>query len=148
MKTLYKFTMNKFNCNYLHILDLPDEIFFSIFDKLNMIDVFYSLVGVNRRFHRLALDSLYIRDLNMTSMTTINSLYDQTSIDTQLLSKICEQILPRISDQVQRVTVEEFSMKRVLLAANYPRLYSLSLMNFQKDILYQCLTGIVLNFIY
>ncbi|CAF3350599.1 unnamed protein product [Rotaria sp. Silwood1] len=66
-----------------------------------MVDVLYSLVNVNRRFDRLALDSLYIRDLDITIITTMNSLYDQTSsTDAQVLSKICEKILPRIHHQV------------------------------------------------
>ncbi len=34
--------------NHLNILDMPDEILFLIFQKLNMVDVFYSLVDVNR----------------------------------------------------------------------------------------------------
>ncbi|CAF3342186.1 unnamed protein product [Rotaria sp. Silwood1] len=106
-----------------------------------MVNVLYSLVDVNRRFDRLALDSLYIRVLDMTIITTMNSLYDQTSsTDAQVLSKICEKILPRIHHQVQKLTVEQYSMKHVLDAANYPELYSLSLINFQKEILYKHLT--------
>ena len=148
MNTLYELDMNNLNNNHLNILDLPDEILFIIFKKLNMVDVLYSLVDVNRRFDRLALDSLYIRDLDMTTIMNINSLYDQTSsIDTQVLSRICEKILPRIHHQVHKLTVEEYSMKQILLAANYPQLYSLSLINFQEEILYQYLTGIVFNFV-
>ena len=148
MNTLYELNMNNLNNNHLNILDLPDEILFIIFKKLNMVDVLYSLVDVNQRFDRLVLDSLYIRDLNMTTIMNINSLYDQTSsIDTQVLSRICEKILPRIHHQVHKLTVEQYSMKRILLASNYPQLYSLSLINFQEEILYQYLTGIVFNFI-
>jgi hypothetical protein len=148
MNTLYELDMNNLNNNSLNILDLPDEILFIIFQKLKMVDVLYSLVDVNRRFDRLALDSLYIRDLDMTIIMTMNSLYDQTSsIDTQVLSKICEKILPRIHHQVQKLIVEKYSMKHVLAAANYPQLYSLSIINIQKGILYQYLTGIVFNIV-
>ncbi|CAF3401149.1 unnamed protein product [Rotaria sp. Silwood2] len=105
-----------------------------------MIDVLSSLVDVNQRFRRLALDSLYIRDLDMTCMTPINSLYDQTSsINTQVLSKIYKNILPQIHHQVYKLTVEEYSMKQILRAANYPQLYSLSLFNFQEVTLHQYL---------
>jgi hypothetical protein len=38
-------------------------------------------------------------------------------------------------------------MKQILLAANYPQLYSLSLINFQEEILYQYLTGMAFNFV-
>ncbi len=105
-------------------------------------------MDVNQRFDRLALDSLYIRDLDMTTIRIINSLYDQTSsIGPQVLSKICEKILPRIHHQIQKLTVGQYSMKHVLVATNYPRLYSLSLINFQEEILDQYLTGIIFNFI-
>jgi hypothetical protein len=137
--------MNNLNKNEVNILDIPDEIFFIIFKKLNMVEVLYSLVNVNRRFDRLALDSLYINNLNMADTMTINSFDEQPrSIDAQIIRKICEKILPRIHDQVHKLTIEEFSIKSIL-AANYPQLYSLSLINFQEEILYQHLTGIVFN---
>jgi hypothetical protein len=139
--------MNNLNNDDLNILDLPDEILFIIFKKLNTTDVLHSLVDVNQQFDRLALDSLYIRDLDMTDIMTINSLYDQTSIDTQILSKICSKILPRIHLKVHKLTIEQYSMKHILLAANYPQLYSLSLINFQEEILYQYLTGLLFNFV-
>ncbi len=113
-----------------------------------MIDVLYSLVDVNRRFDRLALDSLYIRDLNMTNAMTIKSLCNQTfSIDTQVLSRICQKILSRIHHQVQKLPVEEYSMKQILAAVSYSQLYSLTFINFQEEILYQYLTGIVFSFL-
>jgi hypothetical protein len=68
--------MNNLNNNHFNILDFPDEILFIIFEKLNMVDVLYSLVDVNRRFDRLVLDSLYIRDRDVTAIMTINSLHD------------------------------------------------------------------------
>jgi hypothetical protein len=130
--------MNNLNKNELNILDIPDEIFFIIFKKLNMVEVLYSLVDVNRRFDRLALDSLYINNLNMTDTMTVNSFYEQPcSIDAQVISKISEKILSRIHDQVHKLTIEEFSIEPILLAANYPQLYSLSLINFQEEMLNQ-----------
>ncbi|CAF1417150.1 unnamed protein product [Rotaria sordida] len=134
--------MNNLNNDNLNILDLPDEILFIIFKKLNTIDVFHSLVGVNQQFDRLALDPLNVHDLDMTDIMTINSLYDKIpSIDTETLSKICSKILPRIHHQVHKLTVEQYSMKDILRAANYSELYSLSLINFQAKILYQYLKG-------
>jgi hypothetical protein len=134
--------------NHLNILDIPDELLFLIFRRLNTVDVLYSVVDVNRRFNRLVFDSLYVCDLNMTTITNINSLYDQSSvIDPQVLSRICSRILPRIHDQVRKLTVEQYSMKEILLAGNYPRLCSLSLINFEEEILYEYLTSIVFDFI-
>jgi len=129
----------------LNILDLPDEILLIICSKMNMVDVLYSLVDVNQRFLRLVLDPLIIRNLDMT-LTTIESVYDQTfSIDDQVLSRICDKILCRIHHHINTLTVEPYSIKRVLHAANYPQLYSLSLVNFEAEILYQYLTGILFN---
>ncbi|CAF1220065.1 unnamed protein product [Rotaria sordida] len=105
-----------------------------------MIDVLSSVVDVNRRFRRLVLDSIYIRDLDMTSTIGINSL-KTSSIDTQVISRICSNILPQIHSQVHKLTVEEDSMKQILHAANYPQLYSLSLVNFHEITLHEYLTG-------
>jgi hypothetical protein len=143
MNTLYEFDMNNLN-----ILDLPDEILLIIFHKVNMVDVLYSVVDVNQRFARLALDSLYIRNLDMTNIMTINSLYDHTSsINTTVLSKICSKILPRIRHQVQKLTVEEYSMKEIVCTHSYPRLHWLSLINFEEETLYLYLKGIAFDFI-
>ncbi|CAF3336829.1 unnamed protein product [Rotaria socialis] len=133
--------MNTLNNNDFNILDLPDEILLAILNKLNTTDVFHSLVDVNQQFDRLTLDYLHVRNIDMTDTMTINSLYDQTSsIDTKILSKICEKVLPRIHHQVYKLTIEQYSMQHIILAANYPQLYSLSLTNFQEEILYQSLT--------
>ncbi|CAF3727523.1 unnamed protein product [Rotaria sp. Silwood1] len=132
--------MNTANKNHLNILDLPNEILLIICKELNMVDVLYSIVDVNERFNQLILDHLYIRHLNMTTMT-IRSVFDRIySIDDQVLSRICKQILPRIRHQVNQLTVEPHSMDR-LLTLNYSQLYSLSLVDFQEKILLQYLKG-------
>ncbi|CAF5010034.1 unnamed protein product, partial [Rotaria socialis] len=51
----------------MSILDLPDEMLLCILNKSNNINVLYSLVDVNERFDRLALDSIYIRGLDFTA---------------------------------------------------------------------------------
>jgi hypothetical protein len=141
--------MNNLNNNHANILDLANEIIFIIFQKLNMIDVFHSFVDVNRRFNRLVFDSFYIHDVNMTTVKDTTSLYDQTSaMDPKVLSRICEKVLPRIHDHIYKLTVEECSAKQTFLASDYPKLYSLSLINFQEEILYEYLTGIVSNFVH
>ena len=125
----------------LNILDLPDEILLIIFNKMNIVNVLNSLVDVNQRFDRLVLDPLTIRNLDMT-IRSFKSFFDQTfSIDDKTLSRICDKILYRISDQINKLTVEQYSIQRVLHAANYPQLYSLSLINFEGKILNQYLTG-------
>jgi hypothetical protein len=133
--------MDTSNNDNLNILDLPDEILLIIFNKLNTIDVLYSLVDVNERFDRLVFNSLDIRNLDTTNMV-MKSYYDRTfSIDNNVLSRISEKILPRIHHQLNELIVEQNSMKHILVNANYPQLDSLSLVNFEKEILFQNLTG-------
>jgi len=128
----------------MNILDLPDEMLFIIFKKMNMIDVFYSILDVNQRFHRLVLDSIYISHLNLTNKTLLNR---SSPIANQVLDRICEKILPRIHDKINKLTVQPLSMKCILLPINYPQLHSLSLINFKQKILLQYLTGIFFNFV-
>jgi len=135
--------MNTPNNSHLNILDLPDEILFIIFNKLNMVDVLYLLVGIHERFNRLIFDPLYIHNLDMTIMTT-KSVFEYTfSMDNQVLDRICEKILPEIHHQVNKLIFEQRSMQRIL-SLDYPQVYSLSLIDFQEELLFQYLTGILL----
>src|SRR5690349_16653304 len=125
MNKLDELDMNTSNNNHLNILDLPNEILLAIFKKLNMVDVLYSLVDVNERFNHLVLDPLYISKFDITTMA-MKSFYDRTySIDNQVLSRIRKKVLPRIHHQIKELTLEQHSMERILLTANYPQLYSL-----------------------
>jgi len=123
--------MNISNSNPSNIEDLPNEILLIIINKLNIGDVVYSFVDVNKRFAQLILNPLYTRNLNMTNIT-MKSFYDPTfSIDDRVLSRICENNLPQIHDQVNHLTVEQDSIERILIG-NYPQLYSLSLVNMKE----------------
>ncbi|CAF3743116.1 unnamed protein product [Rotaria sordida] len=106
-----------------------------------MVDVLYSLVDVNQRFDKLLLDPLYIRNLDMTSMT-MKSCFDLVySIENKVLSRISKNILPRIHHQVNELTLEQDSMERILHRIHYPQHYSLSLIDFQEEVLIKYLTG-------
>ncbi|CAF4098336.1 unnamed protein product [Adineta steineri] len=106
-----------------------------------MIDVIYSFVDITERFNQLVFDPFYIRNFNMTSMT-MKSFYDRIySIDNQVLDNICKNILPRISHQINELIVEQYSMERVLHTMNYPQLYSLTLIDFSEEVLFNYLTN-------
>ncbi|CAF3380291.1 unnamed protein product [Rotaria sp. Silwood2] len=120
--------MNILNSNNINILDLPDEMLRTIFNKLDMIDMLYSLVDVNQRFDRLVLDSLYIHHLDLAIK---HSNINKSSIDTQILDRVCSKILPRINDKITKLTVDPFSMEHILGGIHYPQLHSLSLVNYQ-----------------
>jgi hypothetical protein len=69
-------------------------------------------------------------------------MFDQFfSIDNHILDNICKEILSRIHHQVHKLTVERHSMQRALLSFDYTQLYSLSLVDFQEEMLFQYLTG-------
>jgi hypothetical protein len=74
-------------------------------------------------------------------MTTKSVFHHTFSIDNHVLDGIYEKILPRIHQQVNKLTVEPHSMERVL-SFDYPQLYSLSLVDFQEEMLFKYLTGI------
>ena len=141
--------MNNFIMNRFSILDLPNEILLMIFNKLNTIDVFYSIADVNRRFYQLSLDCSHVRDLQMTIMMDVDTCYKQISpIDTKLLSRLCISILPEIHHQVQKLTVDQNSMIPVLHAAIYSQLYSLTILDIQEEFLRDYLTSMGFLFYY
>jgi hypothetical protein len=140
--------MNTSNNNRLNIFDLPNEILFMIVNKLNIGHVVYSLFHVDERFAQIVLDPLYILNIRNLDMTVIRmkSFFDYTfTIDDQVLNIIYRKILPQISDHINKLTIEQQSMKRILLAVDYPQLYSLSIVNCEEEILFQHLRGILLK---
>ncbi|CAF2092527.1 unnamed protein product [Rotaria magnacalcarata] len=126
--------MYQSNNNQFQLLDLPNEILFIILKKLNKIDALYSLVGVSQRLDQLLPQSLYIRNLDMISMTIKSFTEGIYSIDNDILSRICRDILSRIHHQINELIVEEHSMERVLHTMSYPQLRSLSLINFEEKV--------------
>ncbi|CAF1959820.1 unnamed protein product [Rotaria magnacalcarata] len=129
--------INASDINHPNIIDLPNEILLIIFNKLNTVDLLYSLVDINGRFEGLVFDLLlHIRNLDTTCLV-MKSYYDRTfPIDNHVLNRICEKILPRIHSKANKLTVEQNSMEYILRTVNYPQLHSLSLVNFQEEILF------------
>jgi hypothetical protein len=134
--------MNVSKNNHVNILDLPDEILEFILNQLKTIDICYSLVGVNQRFNRLTLNSRYIHDLDF-AIESITNRHSSMCID--ILDRICEEILPQINQKITRLTLEPFSIERVLGTVYYPQLYSLLFVNVQPEIILQHLTGIYIH---
>lgn len=113
-----------------------------------MVDVLHFLSDVNQRFSRIAHDFLYLRQLDLTGLSPIKfQCQNNSSTAKQAVSHICEKILPRIHDQVHQMTLECYSMKDILVAANYPQLYSLSLRNVQDEFLHECLKSMFVDFV-
>jgi len=140
--------------------DLPDEIILIILKKLNNCDVLYSLIGVNRRLDAIVNDSIFTRNLtlipplnkrfhtmennsifprSLTLITPFNGLSYQFN-DT-IVDRFCLRILPKINDKIQRLTVESSSMKRILLATNYPNLHTLGIYDLAPEVVHDVFSG-------
>jgi hypothetical protein len=131
----------------IELNDLSDEILMIIFQKLNNIDVLYSLQGVNQRLNKI------IRDPIFTSRLTFITWLSHNFIDLLCCDMVLNrflQILPEIHDKIRWLDLESSSMKHILRAANYPNLDSLGLYNIDEESV-QCLfTGKIfqLNYFY
>lgn len=131
--------------NGINIIDLPNEILLYIFNKVNIIDVFYSLVGVNQRFDQLIF--------NLLDIDNIPCIFHQKYINDKskhdyILDKICLKILPRINKKIKKITIDPYSLKRMVNAIDFPQLYSLSLFGYQIDTISRGLLSKIMNFIF
>ncbi len=63
------------------------------------------------------------------------------SINHVKLDRFCREILPQIQHNVIGLTVDKFSMGRVLLAGEYPNLSVIVFDNFLPDIFLRNLSG-------
>ncbi|CAF3690225.1 unnamed protein product [Rotaria sp. Silwood1] len=116
--------------------DLPDEILMIIFKKLNNLDVFYSLQGVNQRINKIIQDRVFTNRLIFVKWLS-DSFIDLICCD-MILDRFCLQILPEIHHNIKWLDLESSSMKHVLRTAHYPNLRSLGLYNIHEESL-QCL---------
>jgi hypothetical protein len=112
----------------INMLDLPNEMLITIFKKLKPADVLNSLIGVNKRLDRVACDRHFTtQEIDLTQ--------------SPMVDRFCSHILPRICHDVTWLAVEPITMERVLLAANYPNLSSLSIRNLDRDAVLRYFNG-------
>jgi hypothetical protein len=106
--------------------DLPDEILMYIFKKLYNDEVLYSLMGVNQRLDRIVHDTIFTRRLSLLRYFSDDDDSTFPSPD-RVLDRFCSKILPEIGHQIERLSLEQTSIGRVLNATNYPNLNDLGL---------------------
>ncbi len=128
-------------CSGIQLNDLPDEILITIFKKLANIEVLYSLVGVNKRLNKIAHDFVFTNYLTLFMSTSNGFIY---SLDDSMIDRFCLYVLPEIHQKIQCLDLEARSMKRILLAANYPILYGLGLFNISVKTLMCLFNGKIL----
>jgi len=133
--------MNTLSNNDINILDLPDETLLIILSKMDMIDVLYSLVDVNKCFNQLVFDLVYIHHLDLTVKT---SLDHNLPVDNQVFNQIRTKVLPRICSKVNKITITPPSMDFIFnTTIDYPQLHSLLLADFEHKTLYRYITSIL-----
>ena len=124
--------MLNMNRSVIHLFDLPNEILLYILNKLNNVDVLYSLFDINNeRLDNITRQKIYSNILNFTL------IIDKTTI----IDRFCMDILPQISSNIKCLIVEPVSMERILLATHYPNLNELKISNFRPNSSLHYLTG-------
>jgi hypothetical protein len=124
------------------ILDLPDEILLTIFNKLNNIEMLYSFIGVNQKLDKLFRNIVFTsRSLDFVAM--LSSEENNTRMNS-ILNRFCVDILPQIQHNIECLTLEPSLIERVLYSCNYPKLRKLTLVNLQLKIASHILTGMYL----
>ncbi|CAF3686122.1 unnamed protein product [Rotaria socialis] len=114
----------------IQLNDLPDEILMIILKKLDNDEVFYSLIGVNKRLNTLVHDTIFTSHLTLLKYFSDDSI---NPLSDTILDRFYSQILPAIRHQIQWLDVESSSMERILLSTNYANLYRLGLYNLEIE---------------
>jgi hypothetical protein len=87
-------------------------------------------LNVNKRLHNLASDPIFTEHLTLLAHS-LNGL--KTTIDNSMFNRFHKQILPNINSQIKWLNLEPLSMKRILLAADYPNLHALTLFHIERE---------------
>ncbi|CAF3696983.1 unnamed protein product [Rotaria sp. Silwood1] len=136
----------------IQLNDLPDEIIIIILKKLHNSEVLYSLIGVNKRLHRIANDSIFTSNLTFISLVkkefrtnryykiftrnlSLIKSFDGISyeFDDARLNRFCLEILPNINEKIKQLTIDSSCMERILCLTTYPNLRTLTLYNLQPE---------------
>ncbi|CAF4777972.1 unnamed protein product, partial [Rotaria sp. Silwood2] len=84
---------------------------------------------INIRFDKILNDPIFTEHLTLmkrSSNGTINLL------DDSILERFCSEILPKIHYKIKWLDLEPLCMERILVAADCPNLYGLSLFNIER----------------
>ena len=119
-----------------HLTDLPVEILFKIFNKLNNMDVLYSFIGV-QGLDLIVQDKIFTDALTFVSTDTDKNC----SIDESILNRFCSDILPRVQSKVRYLIWETKTMERVLRAGVYSNLTQLKIFGFHLNFFSSFCTG-------
>lgn len=128
--------MHRFNST--NLMDLPNEIIFTIWNKLEKVDILYSFLGVNRRFNELACTVAYTRSIDLMRR---NSSNENCSLTDSILDRFCLHILPQIHERVECFNLDSIFLERILSAEHYPHLQKLTIVNIEPEFIMQHFIG-------
>jgi len=114
------------NHSTVSIVALSDEMLLVILNKLNNTDVLYSFIGVNKKLDNLARDITFTRSIDLVTILSKKGNHSRTK---SILDRFCSDIIPRIQQNIECLTLDPLSMNRVFRIGNYPKLSSLTLVN-------------------
>jgi hypothetical protein len=123
------------------ILDLPDEILFTIFKKLNNFDLLYSLAGIHRKLDNVVCDIKFTQALDLTKISSKGAGDSRTNV---LLDRFCLYILPQIHNNVECLSVQACFVQRVLYASNYFNLRKITLVDLELNMASHIFSGLLL----
>lgn len=116
----------KMNNSFASILDLPEEILVNIFNKLHNLDVLYSIIGSNRKLDKIACDRTFTRSIDLTSRFS----NEKDNLKTvAIFDRFCLEILPRIHNKIQYLTIETCFLERILYTNEFVNLHRITLVN-------------------
>ncbi len=120
-----------------NLLDLPEELLLIIFKQLNNVELLYSLMGINKQVDRILNDSSFTNNLSLINLSN-NYI---CSLSSQILDRFSLEILPKIYQKIECLTVESFSMERILTAYDYPNLHKLCLISIEEETIIHLFNG-------
>ena len=127
---------------HVSILDLSEEVLLCIFNKLNNIDLFYSLLDINPRLDEVVCDITFTQAVDLTTLS--NEGDDSRS--NAVADRFYTHILPRIRNNVKSLTVQASFLQRVLRTISYPNLHKLTLVNLSIDMVSQIFSSMSFDF--
>ncbi|CAF4617683.1 unnamed protein product [Rotaria socialis] len=89
----------------VQLADLLDEILMIIFKQLYNIEVFYSLIGVSKRFNKILHDPSFTSVLRLVEYSVDDHV---CSLHYRMFHRFCLQILPQIH-HTRKISLKRFN---------------------------------------
>ncbi|CAF1626231.1 unnamed protein product, partial [Rotaria sordida] len=117
--------------SFAQLMDLSDEIVMIILNKLDNVEVLYSLMNVSTRLNQIVQDSIFTTKITLMKSTDLT-----LTLPDAVLDRFCLKILPKIHHKIKWLNLESASMERILLVADYPNLRQLDIfINHEEPVL-------------